>query len=97
MAGAGPSSTLEASSGGPLGLVLVGVGGSEDSDGVPLGTVMNFEPSLLVYFAVFRGDTGVWVAGLWLLAGMVGYESRAIEGMKMLCATRGCRQEDAVR
>lgn len=96
MAGAGPLSTLEMSSGGSLGLAVVGVEGNEDSEGVPFGTVMNFEPSLLVYLDVFRGDTGVWAAGLWLLAGIVGYGSRAVEGIKMLCATRGCRREDAV-
>jgi len=94
--GAGSLSGLEASSGGALALAVVGVEGKEDSEVAPLGTVINLEPSLLVYFAVFRGDTGVWAAGLWLLAGIVGYGSKAVEGMKMLCATRVCRWEDGV-
>lgn len=32
---------------------------------------MNLDPSLLVYFAVFRGDAGDMAAGLWLWAGIV--------------------------
>lgn len=50
---------------------IVGVEGWEESEGVLLGTVMNFEPSLLVYLAVFRGDAGVGGAGFWLVAGIV--------------------------
>lgn len=42
-------------------LEAVGVEGCEESD-APLGTVMNLEPSLLVYLA-FRGDAGGWWAG----------------------------------
>ena len=50
---------------------IVGVDGWEESDGVLLGTVINFDPSLFVYLAVFRGDAGVVRAGLWLVAGIV--------------------------
>lgn len=75
-----------AAGGGALALAVVGVGGSDDSEGDPLGTVMNLEPSLLVYFAVFRGDAGVWEAGFWLLAGIVGLREQGSRG-----------HEDAVR
>lgn len=50
---------------------IVGVEGWDESEGVLLGTVMNFEPSLFVYLAVFRGDAGVRGAGFWLVAGIV--------------------------
>lgn len=69
---------------------VVGVEGRDDSEGVPFGTVMNFEPSLLVYFAVFRGDAGEKGAGFWLLAGIVDYGVGGVEGMKRR-ATRVCR------
>lgn len=81
------------SGGGALCLVVVGVEGWDDSEGVPLGTVMNLEPSLLVYLARFRGDAGVCVAGFWLVAGIVGYGARAVESMKRPRATRVCRSE----
>lgn len=49
-----------------LALAIGGVDGREDeSDGLPLGTVMNLDPSLLVYLAVFRGDAGTRGAGFW--------------------------------
>lgn len=51
-------------------VAMVGVEGCEQSDWV-LGTVMYFEPSLLVYLAVLRGDTGVGGAAFWFLAGIV--------------------------
>lgn len=34
---------------------------------------MYFEPSLLVYLAVFRGDSGVGGADFWLVAGIVRF------------------------
>jgi hypothetical protein len=46
------------------------VEGCDDSD-APLGTVMNLDPSLLMYLAVFRGDAGVCTAGLWWFAGIL--------------------------
>lgn len=51
----------------------VGVRGGDESEGErePLGTVMNLEPSLFVYFAVFRGDAGVGAACFWLVAGII--------------------------
>lgn len=52
-------------------MFAVGVGGSEESGERPLGTVMNLEPSLFVYFEVLLGDAGVGEAGFWLLAGIV--------------------------
>jgi hypothetical protein len=66
-AGADVSRAVESAGGGAL-LDLAtagGVEGRDESDGLPLGTVMNLEPSLLVYFAVFRGDAGARGAGFW--------------------------------
>lgn len=50
---------------------VVGLGGGEGSAEGLLGTVMNLEPSLFVYFAVLRGDAGVGATGFWLLAGII--------------------------
>lgn len=47
-----------------------GVEGGDESE-TPLGTVMNLEPSLLVYFEVPLGDAGGIMAGLWLVVGIV--------------------------
>ena len=56
----------------------VGVEGRDESEGeAPLGTVMNLEPSLLVYFEVLlRGDAGVGAAGVCLEAGIVRLTER---------------------
>lgn len=59
-AGAG-SGEASGSVGANVVLEAVGVEGCEESD-APFGTVMNLEPSLLVYLA-FRGDAGGWLAG----------------------------------
>lgn len=74
-------------------MVVVGVEGWEGSETAPLGTVINLEPSLFVYLAVFRGDAGVWEAGLGLLAGIVGQEMRDGGSIKRLRATRVRRLE----
>lgn len=64
--GADVSRPVESAGGGALlDLAMVGVEGRDESDGLALGTVMNLEPSLLVYLAVFRGDAGARGAGFW--------------------------------
>jgi hypothetical protein len=69
--GGGAAAAVDASDDRFDGFVVVGVEGWEDSEGVPLGTDMNLDPSLLVYLDIFRGDGGTGVAGFWLGPGMV--------------------------
>lgn len=59
-------------------VAMVGVEGWDESEAAVFGTVMYLEPSLLVYFAVFRGDAGEGVAGFWLVAGIVGVYDRSV-------------------